>query len=226
MQKYALILAGGTGSRAGGDLPKQFQTIAGKRMVWWSREAFLKADPSFIVIFVVHPDFISLLKDDERADVMITEGGMSRIESVRKGLKYMETLPDFNKESLVFIHDAARPCLSSDIINRGAGSVRPGVGGVPVVPLSDSIRRLSADGSKAVDRKDYVAVQTPQVFLYSDIRRAYDRLGKESGFTDDASVAENIGLSVMTYRGEPYNIKITHPGDFYFAEQYLKNISN
>ena len=216
MQNIAIILAGGTGSRAGGDLPKQFRVVGGKRLFWYSVEAFHRFDSDCRILLVVHPDFLrrweELFGDEERSlpfPLEKTAGGMSRIRSVRNALKYLD-----GEEGRVFIHDAARPLVTSELIYRGAGAFGPGVGAVPVIPLSDSIRKLERDGSIAVKREEYVAVQTPQVFLLSELKAAYDALVNEDGFTDDASVGESYGLKIVTFPGDPDNIKITNPSDF------------
>lgn len=213
---YALILAGGTGSRAGGPLPKQFQEVGGKRMLWWSIEAFKAFDPDCRIVLAVHPDFIDswdeLFGEEERAagiELIKVRGGNSRIESVRNALRAV-TRPD----AKVFIHDAARPFVSTDLIRRGLDAVAKGIGAVPAVPVTDSMRRLTPGGSEGVVRSDYVAVQTPQVFICSDIKKAYEALEDEAGLTDDASVAERHGIRIVLFEGDPANRKVTNPSDF------------
>lgn len=220
----AVILAGGTGSRAGGPLPKQFQMVRGKRMLWWSVDAFRKFDPDIRIVLVVHPDFLDrwseILESEEREergvgpDFMKVKGGESRIESVKNALRELAGEEIDGEEATVFIHDAARPFVTPDLIQRGSAEVKEGRGAVPVVTLSDSIRMITPGGTKAVDRSHYVAVQTPQVFRLSDIRKAYDALVDTAGMTDDASVAENFGLEIVTYKGDTNNFKITNPEDF------------
>lgn len=224
MRNYALILAGGTGSRAGGPLPKQFQTIRGLRMLWWSVEAFRAFDPDCRIVVAVHPAFLGrweeLLGEEERAlgiRLVKTAGGASRTESVANGLRAIwEMERDKEGDATVFIHDAARPFVTPEIIRRGAETAGEGTGAVPAIPLSDSIRMLAADGSRAADRSAFVAVQTPQVFRLKDIKEAYDALPDENdpSLTDDASVAERHGLRIALYEGDPANRKITNPSDF------------
>ena len=139
--------------------------------------------------------------------VMKVPGGESRIESVKNALRTID------EEGTVFIHDAARPFVSPELIGRGASAIASGCGAVPVVPLADSIRHLTADGSESVPRSEYVAVQTPQVFRSEDIKAAYFNLENEEGLTDDASVAELYGIQINLFDGEPSNIKITTPAD-------------
>ena len=220
----ALILAGGAGTRAGGSLPKQFQYIRGKRMIWWSVDVFRRFDPDCVVVLVVYPDHIQILESDienekrgERDALYITPGGSSRIESVRKGLAFLSGL-GVEKNAKVFIHDGARPLLQVGMIDAGSHTVAKGVGAVPVVALTDSIREKRGEGTVAVPRENYMTVQTPQIFLYEDIKAAYENVIEDSSLTDDASVAERYGMEIATYQGDPMNIKVTYPVDFIIAE--------
>lgn len=219
---FAIILAGGTGSRAGGPLPKQFQMVHGRRMLWWSVEAFLRFDSHCRIVLVVHPRFLESWEDmmaEEEAvlggPVEKVPGGATRFDSVKNGLGFIRSsFCDIGRDDTVFIHDAARPFVTPELILRGASVISEGVGAVPAVPLTDSIRRLLPDGSVSVPRADFVAVQTPQIFRFDDISRAYASVEDSSGLTDDASVAERAGISIRLYEGDPANRKITIPEDF------------
>lgn len=222
---YALILAGGTGSRAGGSLPKQFQMVKGKRMIWWSVEAFKVFDSECRIVMAVHKDFLDKWeeefgKEEKKLgyDIIKIEGGRSRFQSVKNALNYIESIIDGSdalaSKCKLFIHDGARPLVSPELIERGANEVAEGKGAVPVVPLVNSIRKITPECSFAVDRNDYVVVQTPQVFLFTDIKKAYDSVADENEFTDDASVAEKYGLRIAVFPGDSKNIKVTNPEDF------------
>lgn len=217
---YAVILAGGSGSRAGGALPKQFQIVKGRRLIWWSVDAFKSFDPHCKIILAVHPEFLknwdSLFIEEEKArgiEILKVPGGETRFHSVKNALSCIE-----EKDASVFIHDGARPLVSPQLIKRGSGSVSKGEGGVPAVPLVDSIRMISPEGSIAVDRSSFMAVQTPQVFISEDIKQAYDAIDDPSGFTDDASVAEKFGIKINLFEGDSRNIKVTNPEDFKLLE--------
>lgn len=186
-------------------------------MLQWSIDAFRAYDPDCGVVLVVHPDYLEKWKELLKGEgITAVAGGTSRIESVRNGLKEIgkDGKNKNGEERIVFIHDAARPGVTPEMIRRGEAAVRPGTGAVPVVPLSDSIRKLTWEGSIAVNRSEYVAVQTPQVFMYEDIAKAYRELPEETGaFTDDASVAEAAGIRIVTFQGDSDNMKVTNPGD-------------
>lgn len=230
---YAIVLAGGSGTRAGGLLPKQFQMLGDVPVVWHSIRQFHKFDPEPEIMVVVHPDYyefwnreIAPLARKEFVDVHLVRGGMSRIESVKNALDEIEfkvnTFGYPEQYVTVMIHDGARPFLTQEMIREGLSLVDEGRGAVPVIPVSDSLRMKTARGSKPVDRSLYMAVQTPQIFRLNDILGAYYQIEDEEGLTDDASVAERNGVIIATYPGAPENIKITNPIDFVIAEQILK----
>lgn len=225
---FALILAGGVGKRAGGLLPKQFQSLDGKPVLWWSMEAFKDFHDTHIVL-VLHPDFyedwekmISILQENEKIKYYIASGGVSRIESVRNGLEYIKRHFNPSDNAIVCIHDGARPLVSPDLILRGLETVEKGKGAVPVVALSDSIRRKMGQTSVAADRSEFLAVQTPQIFHFNEIYDCYAKIEESSSFTDDASVAESAGMLIKTFEGDAENIKITNPADFSIAAVLLE----
>lgn len=226
MEKYALVMAGGEGRRAGGELPKQFAKLLGIPMLWWSVMAFHKEDPSTEISIVMHPGFFDdydlmlseLPREVRGIRVRLVAGGRSRQESVANGIL---ALPD-NRSTLIAVHDAARPLVTSDIISRGWECARINGAAVPVVPVSDSLReRVSDNALQAVDRSRFVAVQTPQVFRADILHKSY-RIEDRPEFTDDASRAEAAGFAVTPYDGMPSNIKVTNPSDFAIAETLLR----
>ncbi len=229
-QRYsAIIVAGGTGSRAGGSLPKQLRLVAGRPMLWWSVKAFHDFDSDVNIVVVLHRDYIDkwrklfeALPEEERIPHLIAVGGITRCESVRIGLAMLQQCCN---EGLVAVHDAARPMLQPDMIEAGFDACEStGVGMVPVIPLTDSIRGLLPDGGSVAERRDrFVGVQTPQVFSISQLSAAYEAIDvADTAFTDDASVAEACGMRVALYPGSPENIKVTYPIDFIIARHCLK----
>lgn len=228
VKKYAIIVAGGEGNRAGGSIPKQFQKIGGIPMLWWSVRAFHNEDKGTNIILVLHPGFFDdwdilfaeLPEEDRKIPVKVVAGGRSRLESVKNGLYSVPS----GVKSLVAVHDAARPLVNVEIIERGWLSALDEGAVVPVVPVNDSLRRIEEDGNVAVPRKDYVKVQTPQVFDADVIKAAY-LLPLNNEMTDDASVVEAYGHSISLYRGEPDNFKVTDPIDLKIAGMILESSS-
>ncbi|MCH5224450.1 MAG: 2-C-methyl-D-erythritol 4-phosphate cytidylyltransferase [Muribaculaceae bacterium] len=219
-KRYAIIVAGGSGSRMGGGMPKQFRSLCGRPVLWWSMKAFHDEDPTTQIILVLPEDFITLWEDfysalplEARIEYRVTSGGSSRTESVKKGLALVDT-----DNSLVAIHDGARPMVSPKMIYLGWDTAAWYGAGVPVVPVVDSLRRIEKDHvSHPVNREDFRIVQTPQVFYTPVIKEAYLKAG-DKVFTDDATVAENNGQFISLFEGDPSNMKITNPKDLAIAE--------
>lgn len=222
---FAVIVAGGSGLRAGGGLPKQFHTLLGKQVMAYAVEAFLDVCPKTAIVIVTHPDYreyaercMEEIASRRRCGYRILNGGASRAESVRNGLECVPRRDDV----LVAVHDAARPLVTPALIRRGWEAARHHDAAVCCVPPVDSLRHILDDGeSVAVDRSRYLAVQTPQVFRASLLKDAYSQPLKPV-FTDDASVVEAYGAKVAVFEGEPYNTKITSPFDFETAEIILR----
>ncbi len=224
--RFAIIVAGGCGMRAGGGLPKQFHIVCGRPMLFWSLKAFYRQDPDTGIIVVLHPDYIELwqqlvaeLPFEEQIPHSIAPGGAERSESVANGLNLLASAAP---QSLVAIHDAARPLVSTELIERGwLTSAQYGTA-VPVVAMTDSLRRVHSPGeSSVVDRKEYVAVQTPQVFTLEIAHAAHAQKGF---FTDDASMAEKAGFKIALFEGERTNMKVTTAEDFVVCEALMQKI--
>lgn len=256
--KFAVILAGGEGHRAGGSLPKQFVDINGRPLVWWAMKAFRDYDPGLRIMLVVHPGFFddwdimfAELPEKDRIPHTVVCGGRSRAESVYNGLTAIREIINeesaeagnavaenqevnkvVNKAWKVAIHDGARPNLKVEMIHRGFDALdacKPGVGVVPAVECTNSLRELTGNSkdlesaeSRVVDRSRYVEVQTPQIFRFNEIMGANEKIADKSSFTDDASIAEAAGMKIRLYRGSADNIKVTHPLDFEIARIMLK----
>lgn len=227
MEKYAIIVAGGEGTRLGGGLPKQFRDLNGHPVLWWSMKAFHLEDPDTHIILVVNPRHIEDWKNlclamnpDDFIDHEICRGGDSRTDSVKNGLAL---IPD-EADALVAVHDAARPLVTSLMIARGWKSSLKSGGAVPSVPVTDSLRQLVGEGSQSVNRSEFVAVQTPQVFKSKMLKAAYER-NPEAVYSDDAAAFEAGGYKVELFDGSTSNIKVTNPGDIEIASILLSNKS-
>lgn len=221
MQEYAIIVAGGTGSRMKSEVPKQFITIHNKAILLHTIEKFVAYNPNIKIIVCCHKDFI--IKANELTEktsfssqIKIVEGGETRFHSVKNGLNTIDDLKAF-----VGIHDAARPLVSLDTLQRCFSGAKEKGNAVPVVSLSESIRQIVGESSAAEDRNRFRIVQTPQCFSVALIKKAFET-EYSNMFTDDATVAEKMGLKINLVEGNPENIKITHPMDLIIAEALLR----
>jgi 2-C-methyl-D-erythritol 4-phosphate cytidylyltransferase/2-C-methyl-D-erythritol 2,4-cyclodiphosphate synthase len=216
----AVIVAGGSGTRLAGVVPKQYRPIAGRSSLRRSVSAFLDLPEIWALQVVIGSDHAELCKEtvgDSLARQPVT-GGETRQESVRRGLAALaDVSPDF-----VLIHDAARPLVSRGLIEAVIMKLRAGAEAVvPLLPVSDSLRRLEGDRIGAsVPREGLCRAQTPQGFLYSRIREMHERFAGENA-TDDIALAECGGMKIAAVPGEEANIKVTTAGDIGFAERLL-----
>ena len=222
MKKYAIIVAGGTGSRMGGDLPKQFMLLKDKPVLYYSLKTFLDAYNDIEIILVLPAAFIDEAEeiidgwfDKER--IKITTGGETRFHSVKNGLKLIDG------ESIIFVHDAVRCLASVDLVHRCYETALKFGSAIPVIASRDSVRILNDEESQAVDRNKVMLVQTPQTFHSKILMPAYEIDFKDK-FTDEATVAEAYGLKVSLVDGEETNIKITRPIDLKIAEELLQQL--
>lgn len=224
-QKYAIIVAGGTGSRMGASLPKQYQILLGKPILMHTLEKFAQHQDQITLVLVLHEDmrdyWLSLCKAHKfTIPHQLVHGGASRFQSVRNGLTHI--LANTNAETaLVAIHDAARPLLSPELIERSYVAANTYGAVVVAVPSNNSVRIGSASQSKAIDRATVWLVQTPQTFRLGILKTAFKQ--EESPFfTDDASVVEQAGISIHLIPGEEQNLKITFPEDLAIARLILE----
>lgn len=217
MKKTAIIVAGGSGTRMGADLPKQFLRIEGKPVFLYSVDAFLQAYNDMRIILVMPSSYCDLAQSilqefGYSSSIEIIAGGETRFQSVKNGLAKA------SGDALIFVHDAVR-CLASPVLIQRCGAAASEKGSaIPVIPVRDSIRRKDEGSSRSfvVPREGLYIVQTPQVFLGSLILPAFE-MPYDAGFTDEASVLEASGQQVNLVEGEEGNTKITFPEDLAFA---------
>jgi 2-C-methyl-D-erythritol 4-phosphate cytidylyltransferase len=222
--KYAVMVAGGTGSRMVSGTPKQFMSLAGRPVLMHAITAFVHTIPSIRIILVLPPDYFSYWKalaarhhfDIEHQQV---EGGEQRFHSVKNGL---EIIPE---DALVAIHDGVRPFIGKSLIEEAFQCAQQYGSAIPCIALNESVRRIEGDNSRPFPRDLLRIVQTPQVFHARLIKNAYKQDFQES-FTDDATVLENSGLPVHLIQGDPLNIKITYPEDLIMAEAIMKRVGS
>jgi 2-C-methyl-D-erythritol 4-phosphate cytidylyltransferase len=207
---WSIVVAAGSGSRYGGPQPKQYEALAGRRVLDWSLAAAGAASAG--VVLVVAAD---RLADAEPAADRVVAGGATRSASVRAGLA---AVPD--DVDVVLVHDAARPLASPALFAAVAAAVAAGAdAAVPAVALADTVKQVDGDVVVATpDRAGLVAVQTPQGFRRSALARAHAGAAEA---TDDAALVEQAGGRVVVVPGELANRKVTHPIDLAVAELLL-----
>lgn len=220
-KEYALIVAGGKGTRIKSKLPKQFLELQGKPVLLHTLEAFFRySDKINIILVLPADDFIIWQSICEKfqfdAPIVLQPGGDTRFQSVKNGLEKIEG------DGLVAIHDGVRPLISEDIIAASFRLAAVHKSAVAAVRLKESIRMTDMDTTKAVDRSKFRIIQTPQTFDVSLIKAAY-QMKEDVSLTDDASVAEQSGHAISLFEGSYQNIKITTEEDLIVAEALLNS---
>ena len=219
MKKYAIIVAGGTGSRMGESIPKQFLKLGGTPILIHTLLAFSSADPGIELIVTLPKEEIQFWDElniwhQNYIEHRVVEGGETRFHSVKNALEYVH-------DGLVAIHDGVRPFVSADTINQSFEQAKEKKAVVTTVKMKDSVRQLdAAGGNKNIDRSFLRNVQTPQTFEVKLLKSAYNTAFKPY-FTDDASVVEEFGHPITLIEGDYQNIKITTPEDLIIAKALL-----
>ncbi len=215
-----IIVAGGSGSRMGGTLPKQFSLVGGEPILARTINNFRKALPTSRIVVVLPAEYIDFWKNFSArfsvAKHSVVEGGKERFHSVKNGIEALSCEVD-----LIAVQDGVRPFASKEMILRVVDCASENGVAIPVVKAVDSYRAVEGDESKIIDRTPLRIVQTPQIFAAPILRAAYDTTFM-SHFTDDASVVEFSGEKVALCEGEYTNIKITTPADLVLAEAIAK----
>lgn len=221
MKKFVIIVAGGSGSRMGTEIPKQFLELCGKPVLMHTIQVFHDFDPESKIILVLPEDqqlfwkglclkhSFSLLHE-------VVSGGKTRFHSVQNGLSQIDG------KGIVFIHDGVRPLVSRETLGRCLETALKSGNAIPVLPVTESLRKQEGELNISVDRSQYFSVQTPQTFRSEQILEAFLQ-DFDPAFTDDASVAEKVGFPIFMVEGNRENIKITTPIDLIVAEALLNN---
>lgn len=211
-----IIVAGGSGSRMGGTLPKQFALVGGMPILARTINAFHNALPLSRIVVVLPAEHIGFWRNFsarfEVAKHSIVEGGEERFHSVRNGIEALNDAVD-----LIAVQDGVRPFASKDMILRAVECASQNGSAIPTVKAVDSYRTVEGEESHIIDRTPLRIVQTPQIFAAPILRAAYDTPFRKE-FTDDASVVEYSGERIALCEGEYSNIKITTPNDMVLAE--------
>ena len=216
-----IIPAAGTGTRFGGQLPKQFHPLAGKPLIQHVIERFLLDENVTRVIVPVAEMLLGSVKNSER--VVWVAGGATRQQSVIRGLA------ETRDAELIAVHDAARPLFSEATFHAVVAARREFGAALPVVPVTDTIHAMSDDATvrETLDRSMLAAAQTPQCFRADILRDILVRAQLEGiEGTDEAGLAARFGYTVKAVAGDPRNLKITVPEDLVIAESYLQQWSD
>ncbi|MCL6259524.1 2-C-methyl-D-erythritol 4-phosphate cytidylyltransferase [Aquiflexum sp. TKW24L] len=222
MKKFAIIVAGGSGTRMGAHISKQYLEIGVKPILMHTLEVFYHTISDIQLILVIPEgdfDFWENLCDQYNFEIphSIIRGGNSRFQSVKNGLNSIN-----EDQGIVAIHDGVRPFVNPDVIIDSFVVAEKSGSAIAVVALKDSLRKLTDDGKSFFqERQNFRLVQTPQTFLLSKIKKAFD-VTELYHFTDDATVYEHQGWQVELISGNLENIKITSPDDMIYADFLIK----
>lgn len=216
MKRFVLLVAGGTGTRMKSKVPKQFLLLKGKPVLQRTLEAFYQFDKEAEFCIVLPESHIQDWQDlckKHHCEIShhIAKGGNSRSASVMSGLQ------KFAGSGIVAVHDGVRPLVSKELIANCFDTAAKKGAAIPTVPLKDSVRRITPNGSHAISRDDLRLVQTPQCFSLEVLKEAFEKANGEN-FTDEASLFEWAGNSVALIPGDYGNIKITVREDMAIAE--------
>jgi len=220
-EQYVIIVAGGIGSRMKSDRPKQFIEIGGIPVIIKTIHCFLEYNPKIRIIISVHENYKIYLEELleksglNKSQIQITFGGDTRFASVKNGLDLIQ-----NENAIVGIHDAARPFVSLQTIKNCYATAASLGNAIPCISVNESMRKESKGINNFVNRNEYKIIQTPQCFLSSQIKKAFEQ-NYNSSFTDDATVLESIGEKINLVEGNEENIKITSPYDLIIANALL-----
>ena len=219
MHKYAIIVAGGSGIRMGGDVPKQFQLLKDKPVLWYTLKAFTDAYDDVQLILVLPENHLEkgeqLAEEFSSHRIHITSGGETRFQSVKNGLQLADD------HSIVFVHDGVRCLVSPQLIHSCAEATLKKGNAIPAIYATDTIRIETSSGNEQINRNSVRIIQTPQTFFSNIIKPAFAQAYHES-FTDEAVVVEKTGVKINLIEGEENNIKITRPIDLMIAEKILE----
>jgi 2-C-methyl-D-erythritol 4-phosphate cytidylyltransferase/2-C-methyl-D-erythritol 2,4-cyclodiphosphate synthase len=219
MKLAALIVAGGRGERAGGEIPKQYKLLLGRPVVAWSVQAIADAGAAQIVIACAseHADLCRAATAGGPA-VQIVDGGATRTATVRAGLAAI------TDADVILIHDAARPGLMAEMIRSLVAEIEGGAAAVaPALAIPDTLRRADSSGRivEDVSRDGVMRMQTPQAFRADMLRAAYAALAPDQSMTDDIAVVRAHGAEAKLIPGDAKLMKLTYPEDFAMLERML-----
>jgi len=220
MKKIAVIVAGGTGTRMGADIPKQFLLLHEQPILHHAISAFTNAFTDIAIVVVLPAPYLSegkkIAEQFNTHTVTCIEGGSTRFYSVKNGLTLVPP------HSIVFVHDAVRCLLTKELIYACYNQALLKGSAIPAVVATDSIRVINGNSSRTADRNNIRLIQTPQTFRSELLLEAFSQVYQDI-FTDEATVVEALGKEVFLIEGDYNNIKITRPLDLVLAEKILES---
>ncbi|MDE3125293.1 MAG: 2-C-methyl-D-erythritol 4-phosphate cytidylyltransferase [Bacteroidota bacterium] len=225
MEKIAVIVAGGLGTRMGALIPKQFLLLNNQPILLYTLQTFFAAFNDMQIILVLPAEHISEGKEliqslPQHKRIRIVVGGHSRFHSVQSGLAAINK----HTNAIIFVHDAVRCLLSTKLIQQCYWQALEKGSAIPAIKATDSIRRVINSVSTPINRDEIYLVQTPQTFQSKILLPAFQNPFRET-FTDEATVVEHSGIPIHLIEGEYQNIKITRPIDLLIAEKFLQDPS-
>jgi 2-C-methyl-D-erythritol 4-phosphate cytidylyltransferase len=221
MKHYAIIVAGGSGTRMQSAVPKQFLLLNGVPVLMHTINAFHSCNSRPEIVVVLHPnshDYWQSLSDEHSFTIphQLVSGGETRFHSVRNGINSIQ-----DDDAIIAIHDAVRPLITCNIIDESFDCAEKYGNAIVAIKSRDSVRQIRDNRSVSLNRDEIYLIQTPQTFQSAQLKNAYQQPYQES-FTDDASVVEQTGVNINLIQGSHQNIKITYPEDIAIAEFLLK----
>lgn len=220
----ALVPAAGSGSRMGGALPKQYLPLLGRPLIAHTLSALASHPHIDRVVLVLSPEDVhwaSVAFDSDKLTILRC-GGKTRAQSVTNGLQSLSD--ELERDDWVLVHDAARPCLRQEHLDRMIGELENDpVGGILAMPVADTLKRADSEQriAKTVPRESLWQAQTPQMFRYALLLDAMIKAGDQ--VTDEASAIEKVGLKPKLVEGDARNLKVTYPRDLELASLILQN---
>ncbi len=217
-KKSVIVTAGGIGRRMRSSLPKQFILVNEKPILMYTIQLFYEFDPTIEIILTLPEDWRAyweelMLEHDFKIPHRIVSGGKERYDSIKNALEKCTG-------DLIGVHDGVRPLVEHDTIKHCFDAAEKSGAAIPVVPIVESMRMKTIEGTQIVDRSDFLIVQTPQCFQRNILLNAY-QIPYHKGITDDASLVEEAGYTVETIIGNDSNIKITTQSDLKYAGMFL-----
>lgn len=225
MKTYVIIPAGGKGLRSGSATPKQYIKFNGKELIVYTLETFQKNKSVHEVIISAEPVYFSLLAKLKKKYKLtklktIVKGGRKRQDSVYNGLKSIEC----KKNDLIVIHDAARPLLPANVLTRAINAAKTKGNALVCLKAADTLIKGTNTVKEHIDRKNVHYVQTPQIFRYSDLKKAMEKAFADNFYaTDESMLIKRIGKPINIVEGSFLNFKITTKADFDILKKLTQN---